>query len=190
MRTILLILTTVMTLMVYAQKKRDYYLPHDSYKPGSYVTRIGVAKYSRPNNNSRIANESVKDGTYLKVIEFENEFALCEEIYSKNKKRFYIPAKKITPLKSYLNRKRSKKREKALDTIGYYIGVFNGIAFFVWGFVLARRLTKYEFENRTDGNVIQFKDFGTSQRHGLKKALANILIIGGILTTIGSLAML
>ncbi len=50
------------------------------------------------------------------------------------------------------------------------------IAITVVCIVQLRKLAKYEFDNRTDGGVIEFKDFGGSSRHNAAKVLFRFLL--------------
>jgi len=50
---------------------------------------------------------------------------------------------------------------------------------------------KYEFENRTNGGVVKFKDWKATKKHGLTKGIGNLLItIGLILVIIGGLMLM
>ena len=43
-----------------------------------------------------------------------------------------------------------------------------------------RSLEEYEFENRTEGGVVQFGDFNTSKKHERKKRIAHGLNVLGM----------
>ena len=55
-----------------------------------------------------------------------------------------------------------------------FLFVALGIFLFSKGRKINLECEKYEFENRTNGGVIQFKDFKESKRHEAKKQSARI----------------
>ncbi len=70
--------------------------------------------------------------------------------------------------------------EKAI-ILGYCV---LAVAILAAAFYWKYRLDKYEFENRTDGGVVQFRDFGAAQFHRFQRFLI------GIVGSIGVLAVL
>jgi hypothetical protein len=61
----------------------------------------------------------------------------------------------------------------------------------VFGFGGLRKLNRYEFENRTDGGVVQFESYDASIRHGRRKLVYSLSaqvsmfgVLAGILTII------
>ena len=59
--------------------------------------------------------------------------------------------------------------------------IIGGIAIVGFRYYLSYRLRKYEFENRTDGGVIQFKSFRAATGHGLSKRFVNLVSVLGAL---------
>ncbi len=65
-----------------------------------------------------------------------------------------------------------------------YLVVTLPLAYFC--FSMASKLRRYEFEHRTSGGVVEFKDYGASRKHALKKHLLNLLCIPlGLLIFVG-----
>jgi hypothetical protein len=50
---------------------------------------------------------------------------------------------------------------------------------FVQGYKLLHAAKKYEFDNRSGGGVVEFKEFGDSMKHNSRKMLAGLLIMVG-----------
>ncbi len=55
-------------------------------------------------------------------------------------------------------------------------------AAFYWKY----RLDKYEFENRTDGGVVQFRSFGAAQFHRFQRMLNGIVGVAGVLGAVAA----
>lgn len=56
-----------------------------------------------------------------------------------------------------------------------------GVFLFYLGYRLKSRLDRYEFENRTDGGVVQFESFGASQAHARNQRGAQMIMVAGAL---------
>lgn len=73
--------------------------------------------------------------------------------------------------------------EKAM-VIGYCVAAVAILALAIyWKY----RLDKYEFENRTDGGVVQFRDFGAAQFHRFQRFLIGIVGSVGVLAVLGGI---
>lgn len=68
--------------------------------------------------------------------------------------------------------------------------LFLGIAMCVGAFRWKRKLEKYEFENRTDGGVVQFGSFEKSKAHERAWGMVDLLNRFGIVAIIVSVIML
>lgn len=72
--------------------------------------------------------------------------------------------------------------EKAL-LVGFFLV---GLLLFVTAIIWKHRLEKYEFENRTDGGVVEFASYGSSLRHSLKRKIMSLMgVVGFIATGLG-----
>ncbi|MCR6644241.1 MAG: hypothetical protein NVV62_06855 [Terricaulis sp.] len=71
--------------------------------------------------------------------------------------------------------------EKAIVAGFCVLAVLVLLAAFYWKY----RLDKYEFENRTDGGVVQFRNFGAAQFHRFQRVLNGLL---GIVAVLGAIA--
>ena len=63
-----------------------------------------------------------------------------------------------------------------------------GFFVFVKGGFITQEIRKYEFENRTDGGVVKFKDYDASVAHNRKKTRADLVLkLGGFIAVVGAL---
>ncbi|HRE45314.1 MAG TPA: hypothetical protein PKY87_15265 [Terricaulis sp.] len=72
--------------------------------------------------------------------------------------------------------------EKAIVAGFCALAVAALLAAFYWKY----RLDKYEFENRTDGGVVQFRNFGAAQFHRVQRVLNGILGFAAVLGAIAA----
>ena len=59
-------------------------------------------------------------------------------------------------------------------------GLFTVVAACRWAY----NLSKYEFENRSEGGVVGFKDYKSSIAHNFKLSLSKGLMIAGVIMSI------
>ena len=77
----------------------------------------------------------------------------------------------------------------------YYAVTFAILLAGIWMLVKAsstrKALARYEFENRTDGGVVKFRNFEDSERHRVRsERVGNLVGFGMLLTLVGGLAFL
>lgn len=61
---------------------------------------------------------------------------------------------------------------------------FASIILMIISIIQLRKLSKYEFDNMTDGGVIKFESYGASTNHNLKKLLFRFLIVSSIMAAL------
>jgi len=93
-------------------------------------------------------------------------------------------------------REHTKAKKKGSET-GILMGTIVGIVFFVVGVYWMRigwrrrnALKKYEFEHRTSGGTVEFKDFEESKKHRGKMVRANSFYNIGLVMAVGSAFLL
>lgn len=76
--------------------------------------------------------------------------------------------------------------------IGYGIlFLVAGIAISIWGYKVRDKIERYNFENRTDGGVVQYKNYSDTKKHGALGCLGKFLgIIGLVGIGIGSVILI
>src|SRR5665213_3627670 len=65
-----------------------------------------------------------------------------------------------------------KKNTHKMYVMGFFLF---GIVSIVCAFMIKYNINKYEFNNRTDGGVIMFRDHGASVWHNMKRGIAQVL---------------
>jgi hypothetical protein len=73
--------------------------------------------------------------------------------------------------------------------IGLAVLAVGGLVF-GWSLRAGYRLGKYEFENRTDGGVVQFTSYGAAIRHSLKGQVLGVVVLVSALTAVAGAVML
>ena len=76
--------------------------------------------------------------------------------------------------------------EVALYILGFTL-LFFSIKVFKKSKKIEKELEKYEFDNRSSGGVVQFKDFEASEAHRRRKSYMAHLYLAGVLLILFSL---
>jgi len=84
---------------------------------------------------------------------------------------------------------RRAEEKRQFRWIAFWLMALGGIVLVFTARILYR-IGKYNFENTTEGGVVQFKTFGSAIRHNLKGQVSALVFLVSALTTFAGLAMM
>ncbi len=78
--------------------------------------------------------------------------------------------------------------------VSFFLGIFLlfiGIVIIYMGYKILDNRKKYEFENRTSGGVVEFKNWKATKRHALLKGVGKLIgVIGVLISGVGLVMIL